>query len=115
MRNDQELEGYRQRLVDRFGPIPSCGEELIRVVTLRRQGKAHFYWDFDRYYMQHNEAGHFIGQYMEMFPNELDSLDADIYDNFRRPKQMRFVSAVFSIRMKARYAIRYLTISLLLL
>ncbi len=39
MRNDRELEAYRQRLVDRFGPIPAVGEELIRVVPLRRLGK----------------------------------------------------------------------------
>ena len=39
MRNDEELEAYRRRLVDRFGPIPSVAEELIRVVTLRRLGK----------------------------------------------------------------------------
>ena len=39
MRNDQELEAYRQRLIDRFGPVPPCGEELMRVVSLRRLGK----------------------------------------------------------------------------
>jgi len=39
MRNDKELEAYRQRLIDRFGPIPGVAEELIRVVPLRRYGK----------------------------------------------------------------------------
>ena len=39
MRNDQELAAYRERLIDRFGPVPPCGEELIRVVPLRRLGK----------------------------------------------------------------------------
>ena len=39
MRNDQELEAYRTRLIDRFGPIPAVAEELIRVVPLRRLGK----------------------------------------------------------------------------
>ena len=39
MRNDQELEAYRKRLIDRFGPIPAVAEELIRVVSLRRLGK----------------------------------------------------------------------------
>ena len=39
VRDDRELEAYRQRLVDRFGPVPPCGEELIRVVPLRRLGK----------------------------------------------------------------------------
>jgi len=39
LRNDQEVEAYRQRLQDRFGPIPAVAEELIRVVPLRRYGK----------------------------------------------------------------------------
>jgi transcription-repair coupling factor (superfamily II helicase) len=37
--NDRELEAYRQRLIDRFGTIPHEGEELMRVVSLRRLGK----------------------------------------------------------------------------
>ncbi len=37
--NDEELEAYRRRLVDRFGPVPPCGEELMQVVPLRRLGK----------------------------------------------------------------------------
>jgi len=40
VRNDEELEAYRRRLVDRFGPVPPCGEELMQVVPLRRMGKA---------------------------------------------------------------------------
>ena len=36
---DRDLEAYRQRLVDRFGPIPHEGEELMQVVALRRLGK----------------------------------------------------------------------------
>ena len=39
MRNDEELEAYRKRLIDRFGPIPEVASELIRVVPLRRMGK----------------------------------------------------------------------------
>ena len=37
--DDRELASYRQRLVDRFGPVPHEGEELMQVVTLRRLGK----------------------------------------------------------------------------
>ena len=36
---DEELEAYRQRLIDRFGPVPRQGEELMLVVPLRRVGK----------------------------------------------------------------------------
>ena len=37
--SDQELEAYRRRLEDRFGSVPHEGEELMRVVSLRRIGK----------------------------------------------------------------------------
>ena len=37
--NDRELDAYRQRLIDRFGPVPTEGEELMQVVALRRIGK----------------------------------------------------------------------------
>ena len=37
--NDDELEAYKQRLIDRFGPVPREGEELMQVVRLRRLGK----------------------------------------------------------------------------
>ena len=36
---EDDLVSYRQRLVDRFGPVPSEGEELMQVVVLRRIGK----------------------------------------------------------------------------
>ena len=38
--NDDELDAYRQRLIDRFGAIPHEGEELLQVVALRRYGKS---------------------------------------------------------------------------
>ena len=37
--DDKELEAYRRRLVDRFGPVPHEGEELMQVVSLRRLGR----------------------------------------------------------------------------
>lgn len=36
---DNELEAYRKRLEDRFGPVPRQGVELMQVVALRRLGK----------------------------------------------------------------------------
>ena len=38
--NDDELDAYRQRLIDRFGAIPHEGDELLQVVALRRYGKS---------------------------------------------------------------------------
>ncbi len=40
LKTDAELEQYRQRLTDRFGPVPKEGEGLMQVVPLRRMGKA---------------------------------------------------------------------------
>lgn len=39
LEKDDDVEAFRHRLIDRFGPIPEEGEELIRVVALRRLGK----------------------------------------------------------------------------
>ena len=40
LQTDEQLAAYRQRLVDRFGAVPHVGEELMRVVVLRRIGKS---------------------------------------------------------------------------
>ena len=37
--SDEEVDAFHKRLEDRFGPVPLVGEELIRVVALRRLGK----------------------------------------------------------------------------
>ena len=37
--NDDDLEAYRKRLEDRFGPVPREGVELMQVVPLRRLGR----------------------------------------------------------------------------
>lgn len=74
---------------------------------LRRQGKAHFYWDFDKYYMEKNEAGHFISQYLSDFPNEFDIHDSQIYDCFRQPKNITIASASTE-NIQARYAATWL-------
>lgn len=69
---------------------------------LKREGKATFYWDFDRYYMKDHEAGQFIAQYLKDFPCELPIDNADIYGQFARAKQITFVSAGTE-HMQARY------------
>ena len=62
-------------------------------LTLKRQGAAHFYWDFDHAYMKGDEAGHFIGKYLEDFPNELDIDNPTIYSQWSHPKDIRLISA----------------------
>ncbi len=39
LHTDEQLSAYRTRLIDRFGKVPHAGEELMRVVPLRRMGK----------------------------------------------------------------------------
>ena len=39
LEKDEDIEAFRRRMTDRFGPIPTEAEELIRVVALRRLGK----------------------------------------------------------------------------
>ena len=87
------------------------GFNLLQVVEqqlftrLRREGKAFFYWDFDHYYLR-SEAGHFISQYLSNFPNELPD-DENIYRNFRRPKDIDFISAPTE-DVQARYVSQWL-------
>ena len=40
LHTDEQVAAYRTRLIDRFGPVPHCGEELMRVVSLRRIGQS---------------------------------------------------------------------------
>ena len=73
---------------------------------LQKEGKARFYWDFDHYYAS-SEAGQYIRQYLKVFPNELDIECADIYDHFRQPKNVSFISAPTE-NIQARYVSTWL-------
>ena len=37
--DESQLDQYRERLIDRFGPIPIATQELIKTITLRRMAK----------------------------------------------------------------------------
>lgn len=39
LQTDEQLEAYRKRLEDRFGPLPNAAIELMHVVKLRRLGR----------------------------------------------------------------------------
>ena len=110
-----------------FNVLLRVEQQLFKI--LKDAGKARFYWDFDDYYMPQaphstlnkshstlnsqlstlppHEAGHFISQYLEDFPNELDIRDEHIYHNFCRQKQLRFASASTE-NIQARYAATWL-------
>ncbi|MBP3776353.1 MAG: PD-(D/E)XK nuclease family protein [Prevotella sp.] len=73
---------------------------------LRKEGKAFFYWDFDHYYMSH-EAGHFLSQYLDEFPNELDIKEDAIYRQFQNSKTISYISAPTE-NIQARYVSTWL-------
>lgn len=83
---------------------------------LKAEGRAVFYWDFDRYYMPDgrrgpggapSEAGHYIAQYLEAFPNELDTSDEHIYNNMSEDKRITFIEAATE-NVQARYVAQWL-------
>ena len=88
---------------------------------LKKSRKTHFYWDFDDYYMPHkdsslftlhssfptHEAGHYIAQYLQHYPNELDVKDERIYSNFNKDKKIRFIASSTE-DMQARYISQWL-------
>ena len=39
LESDEQVEAFRRRMEDRFGPIPAEGEELLGIVALRREAK----------------------------------------------------------------------------
>ncbi len=80
--------------------------ERVFFKRLKREGKAFFYWDYDDYYMTH-EAGHFLSQYLDEFPNELDRQENDIYRSFQNPKEISYISAPTE-NIQARYVSTWL-------
>ena len=74
---------------------------------LRKEGKAHFYWDFDQSYIKSNEAGHYIGQYLSHFPNEFNIANEAIYNQYKSAKSIRFISSTTE-NAQARYVGQWL-------
>ena len=79
---------------------------------LMKEGKAHFYWDYDDYYMQNNhEAGHYIREYLKYYPNELNDMAPqdlhEIYHNFDNSKDITYISASTE-NIQARYVNQWL-------
>lgn len=72
---------------------------------LRRMGKARFYWDFDRSYLD-SEAGTYIRQHLQRFPNETDT-DEQTYQCFCNPKTISFITAPTE-NIQARYVSQWL-------
>lgn len=86
--------------------------ELELCDQLKKLGKAAFYWDYDRYYMDNNhEAGQYIRQYLPYYPNELaDSAYQSLYENYnayKETKEVHFISAPTE-NIQARYVNQWL-------
>ncbi len=106
--HDNKIDMY---LFVGFNVIQKVEQHIFSL--LQKDGKAHFYWDFDQYYMPKqdtttisNEAGHYISNYMTKFSNELDSTDKNIYCNFFN-KNITFASASTE-NIQARYINKWL-------
>ena len=83
-----------------FNMLQQVEQTLFR--RMKQEGKARFYWDYDQYYLHTNEAGYYIAQYLDIFPNELDNDDEAIYRNFTRQKTITYISAPTET-IQARY------------
>ena len=89
-----------------FNVLQKVEQKLF--MRLKDAGKARFYWDFDKYYMKgNNESGHYINQYLTLFPNELNNDDPQIYDNLAKSKDITFTSAPTE-NVQARYVSHWL-------
>ena len=97
---------YHHYLFVGFNMVQKVEQILFKM--LKQKGKAAFYWDFDHYYLPSShsgkvqssllntighEAGVYIGQYLDKFPNELDNQNQELYNNLRNEKQITFISA----------------------
>ncbi|MBO4550203.1 MAG: transcription-repair coupling factor, partial [Bacteroidaceae bacterium] len=58
MERDEDVERFKQRLIDRFGPLPQEAEDLLKVVTLRRLGK---HYGCERIVLKSGHARLFFG------------------------------------------------------
>lgn len=96
---------YEHYIFVGFNLLQKVEQQLFS--ALQKEGKAKFYWDFDQYYMQHHEAGRYIAQYLRYFPNELDSHDGEIYNQFSREKRISYIAAPTE-HIQARYVSTWL-------
>ena len=103
-REDIEFE-YDTYLFIGFNMLQQVEQTLFR--RMKQQGKARFYWDYDHYYLNTKEAGYYIAQYLNDFPNEFDNRNDEIYSNFTKQKTITYISAPTE-NIQARYIYTWL-------
>ena len=109
--NQELVFEYEHYLFVGFNFLQEVEKQLFK--RLKKEGKASFYWDFDNYYVgnqnqQHpHEAGINIAEYQNIFPNEFDVEDNNIYNNLQKEKNITFISASTE-NIQARYVSKWL-------
>lgn len=97
---------HKQFIFIGFNVLQSVEQELFD--RLKKEGRAFFYWDYDRYFLNGaNEAGVYINKWLEKFPNEVIDKHADLYNAFQLPKEIRYMSAPTE-NLQARYVTEWL-------
>lgn len=94
-----------------FNLLQKVEQDLFR--RLKMEGKAEFYWDYDVNYIN-EDAGKYIKQYLDMFPNQLNKSlasiginSAEVFDNMKTHKVVRLISAPTE-EIQARYVGQWL-------
>lgn len=100
---DESLEFRHKKYLFVGFNMMQCVEQKL-CSRLQKEGKAAFYWDFDKYYMKDgNEAGYYIRQLMSAFGNELGYLsNTELYNSFDSTKDITYISAPTD-NIQARY------------
>lgn len=99
-KNEGGIFSYEKYAFVGFNVLNQCEKELFN--HLLKQDKALFFWDYDNSYLQVNnhEAGRFMRQNLEHFPNQLG---AEHFDAFiKNRKHLDFVASA-SENAQARY------------
>ena len=87
---DTDALPYETYVFVGFNVLNKVEHALFR--KLQEAGKALFYWDYDRFYLDvhHHEAGEFIQRNLKDFPSPLpDSL----FDSLKKPKEIRYIAS----------------------
>jgi RecB family exonuclease len=74
-----------------FNALSSCEKQLFHYLKNNKQTT--FYWDYDHYYLQSNEAGRFINQNIKEFPGP----ELDIHNSFNTDKNIHFLNTSYDV------------------
>lgn len=104
---------YKHYIFVGFNLLQKVEQKLFR--RLKDEGRASFYWDYDVYFMDRkNEAGRYISQYLDIFPNQLSAQliserlsHEDIYQGLSEKKDITYISAPTE-DIQARYVSTWL-------